>query len=63
MLELTRYTETSEPTPYTAYTEDDNDPTQRFELSRSDAIWESQERARLGNHEAAGVWLLVAGEL
>jgi hypothetical protein len=60
---LSRYTERSEPTPYTAYTEDDDDPTWRFEMSKSDAIWEAQERARMGNHEATGVWLLVAGEL
>lgn len=60
---LAAYTERHEPTPYTAYTEDDNDPTVRLDMSKSDAIWEAHERLRLGNHEAAGVWLLVAGSL
>jgi hypothetical protein len=60
-LRLVRYTEEpSTVTPYTAYTEEDNDPTWRFELSKSDAIWEAQERLRFNNTEAAGVWLLVA---
>lgn len=61
MMRLVRYEAApEEPTPYTAFTEEDNDPTWKWDLEKSDAIWEAQERLRMGAHEAAGVWLLVA---
>ncbi len=47
-------------TPFVA---EDDDPTLRIEITKSDAIWEAQERARLGSYEAAGFWLMMAGEL
>lgn len=47
-------------TPFVA---EDDDPTVRLEITKSDAIWEAQERARVGSFEAAGFWLMMAGEL
>lgn len=40
--------------------EETEEPTTPWRLEKSDAIWEAQERLRLGEAEAAGVWLLVA---
>ena len=62
-MKLVRYTEDPDPTPYTAYTEEDADPTLRIELLKSDAIWEAQEGLRRGAFEVAGFWLLVADGL
>lgn len=67
-MNLLRYAEDDcETTPYTAgelapYTAD-GEPTLEWHLSKSDAIWESRERMRLGNNEAAAEWLLIAGAL
>jgi hypothetical protein len=47
----------------TPYLELDDEPTLEVALSKSDAIWASQEQQRAGNVEAAGEWLLVAGSL
>jgi hypothetical protein len=41
----------------------EEEPTVPFVITRSDAIWEAAERARLGNWEAQGFWLLVASAL
>lgn len=45
------------------YEEDSGEDTVPVPMSRDDAVWEAKERARLGNCEAAGFWLMVAGEL
>lgn len=61
---MTRYTETQEPTLDLApFRSDDDEPTSKVYLARSDAIWASQEEERSGNLEAAGVWLAVAGSI
>lgn len=45
------------------YEEQDDEQTMRVEMTKSDAVYEAHERLRAGNHEAAGVWFLVAGSL
>jgi hypothetical protein len=63
---LAAYTETDETTElerglsrYRA----EEEPTVPFVITKSDAIWEASERARVGNVEAQGFWLLVASAL
>ncbi len=45
------------------YEEQDDEQTMRVEMTKSDAVYEAHEKLRAGNHEAAGVWFLVAGSL
>lgn len=64
LLMLQTYTDEDVPTemrlsPYVA----NEEPTAPFVVTKADAIWEAQERARVGNHEAEGFWLLVASAL
>lgn len=61
---LTRYEETEEPTlvSVSPYLETE-EPTSEVHFARADAIYEAHERMRCGNHEAAGVWFLMASGL
>lgn len=45
------------------YEESNEEPTLEVTLTKSDAVYEAHEKLRAGNHEAAGVWFLVAGGL
>lgn len=58
---LTKYTEDNEITAIDGEEFAEDDDTMKYPVFRDDAIWEARERMRLGNHEAAGVWLVVAG--
>lgn len=66
LMTLEQYTETDETTAvehglskYRA----EEEPTAPFVITKSDAIWEASEMARLGSHEAQAFWLLVASAL
>jgi hypothetical protein len=58
---LTRYVDQDAVTALDGSQYAEEDVTVEYPLGKSDAVWEAHERLRLGNHEAAGVWLLVAG--
>jgi hypothetical protein len=62
---LSLYTDIDECTPVSLvrYTEQQDEPTRKVELSKSDAVFTSHELSRSGQYEAAGVWLLVADAL
>jgi hypothetical protein len=65
-MNLVKYTpETEEPTEAGIYPyfEEQAEDTLEWNLTREEALWEADERARLGNPEAEGVWLLVAAKL